>query len=163
MNSIDDFVLEYLPEIQRFVVFKLAEILYHNVDHDLPRDKVDLETSETFVKKTLNVEEYKALTRQFLVLCAYDSLRRKRPELPLIRYDLMLPDNDNYAENSRLVSSTLSRLSKDKLVSLIGELSLEERKRHLDLILGRHVWELYQEIQKSELLIEGCYGIIRFY
>jgi hypothetical protein len=162
VGLVDELVTVLTSEVKRFAISNLAEVLYRNVEHDLPRADVDWLTAEIFIDRNLNPEELYSLTKQYLVLSLYESLRAERPDLPEIGYDFMVPGYPGYEDNSRTVSSVLSQLTKDKIRSLFLSQKGEEKTRRIELILGRHVWELYQELKKSELLIEGCYGKIIF-
>jgi len=168
-SVVDDLVYNSTLEVRRFAISGLANLLFKHVEHDSPRDLVDWDTAKDFIDVVLNEEELIALTKQYLILSAYEGLRQERKELASVRYDLLSPEHQvpghlGYTEQCRTLTSVLSALPKEKMISLTRDIDDNERNRRLDLILGRPVWEFYQTLIHSDsfihLLFEGNYGKI---
>jgi hypothetical protein len=163
VDIIDGFVDKNVPDVQRFAVEKLARILYECAEHSEPRQITDWITAEKHVNQNIQSVSWADLTKQYLMLTAYEELRKTKPELaPADIRDLVSRSNCSGRELSR-IGLVLASMQDSEMDQLIGRLDENQRRTYQERFLGRAIWnEFYQTIRRSSLLGEMGYSKIRF-
>lgn len=166
MDILDDLVYSHMGVVEKYLMTALAQRIHDNVPHPEPRQLDDWVTAESYIRWNVDDDELQSLTKQFLVLSAYELLRKKEiPYLPKIEYDKMFDYIEGYSTKCKTVTDALSKLADfengNQLLSLFQDLSHEERNRHLELILGTYARDMLQSMKHNKghvkLMIEAGY------
>lgn len=141
---VDSFVLEYISDVKKYFVEKLAKILSKRLEYNnvLPTgNKVDWYTSKKQVINTISLNDFASLTKEFLILTAYAELKKHQnlPEINLddIIYKLDYPDK--YKTEINRITEIINKLPYDDFRDLIKRSNSFQRKEYLDKFLGREV------------------------
>ena len=166
---VDSFVPDYVSDIKRYFVEKLAKILsecveYKGISHT--RNKVDQYISKNYVSNTISRNDFILLTKEFLILTVYSELKKHQnlPEINLDSIIYKLTYQDRYKDEINRITEIINKLPYDDFKYLINELNSFQRNEYRDKFLGKEVWDRgYQTIQKTDILKNKGYGKIIFY
>lgn len=162
----DNFVLDYISDVKRYSVEKLAGILASCVEYKgpLPRNMVDWYIAERHINETIGLEDFAGLTKEFLILTAYSELKKSKglPEINLSKITYKLSNQDDYKKEINRINEIVNRLSYSEFNDLIRKPNLSQRREYQDRFLGREIWDRGYQTIKKDALRNYDYCEIRF-
>jgi len=149
-------VERHVDSVRRFSIEKLANILYDCVEWagQGSRNETDWLTAEEYIDKTSNDSQMRQFTRKFLIMAAYEELRKDNP--------------DAYkGAIEHTAQGVLSELPSEQLDSLFDRITPEKARDYQHLFLGRDIWNAFyqplrQEHWNANTLKTKGYGKILF-